>query len=156
MPMPAGAQRKRIKVNGVAKKAIELVGQLKVVWFAPTDLHLVDGSPEERRRFLDRSLCQMQPRYYQAWQKYRKVITQRAALLKRIRENQEDPSMLDYLDEQLVTQANVIMFERRRMLASLDERAHTFQEIITDAPDHIHTVYHPSFPIPHPPQPFAA
>jgi DNA replication and repair protein RecF len=147
MQMPAGAQRKRIKVNGVAKKAIELVGQLKVVLFAPTDLHLVDGSPEERRRFLDRSLCQMQPRYYQAWQKYRKVITQRAALLKRIRENQEGPSMLDYLDEQLVTQASVIMFERRRMLVSLDEQARTFQEIISGGREQLQMEYRPSFAI---------
>ena len=147
MQMPAGAQRKRIKVNGVAKKAIELVGQLKVVLFAPTDLHLVDGSPEERRRFLDRSLCQMQPRYYQAWQKYRKVITQRAALLKRIRENQEDPSMLDYLDEQLVTQASMIMYERRRMLVSLDEQARTFQEIISGGRERLQMEYRPSFAI---------
>ena len=147
MQMPAGMQRKRIKVNGVPKKAIELVGQLKVVLFAPTDLHLVDGSPEERRRFLDRSLCQLQPRYYQAWQKYRKVITQRAALLKRIRDNQENPSMLDYLDEQLVTQANLIMFERQRMLASLDQHAHTLQETISGGREHLQIVYRPSFAI---------
>jgi DNA replication and repair protein RecF len=143
--MSTGAQRKRIKVNGVAKKAIELVGQLKVVLFAPSDLHLVDGSPEERRRFLDRSLCQMQPRYYQAWQKYRKIITQRSALLKRIRENQEDPSMLDYLDEQLVTLANVIMFERQHMLSSLDEQAFTFQQIISGGREQLQIMYRPSF-----------
>lgn len=145
MQMPANAQRKRIKINGVAKKAIELVGQLKVVLFAPTDLHLVDGSPEERRRFLDRSLCQMLPRYYHAWQKYRKIITQRSALLKRIRENQEDPSMLDYLDEQLVAYASVIMFERRRMLAALDEHARMFQQILSGGQEHLHIAYRPSF-----------
>ena len=145
--LPASAQRKRIKVNGVPKKAVDLVGQMKVVLFAPTDLHLVDGSPEDRRRFLDRSLCQMRPRYYQAWQKYRKVITQRAALLKRIRENQEDPSMLSYVDEQLVAQANLIMFERRRMIAALNEQACIFQETISGGREHLQVVYHPSFSI---------
>lgn len=145
--LPASAQRKRIKVNGVPKKAVDLVGQMKVVLFAPTDLHLVDGSPEDRRRFLDRSLCQMQPRYYQAWQKYRKVITQRAALLKRIRENQEDPSMLSYLDEQLVAQANLIMFERRRMIAALNEQACIFQETISGGREHLQIAYRPSFSV---------
>lgn len=145
--MPVSMQRKRIKVNEVPKKAMDLVGQVKVVLFAPTDLHLVDGAPEERRRFLDRSLCQMQPRYYQAWQKYRKVITQRAALLKRIRENQEGPHMLDYLDEQLVTLANFIIFERRRMLASLNEQACQFQETISGGREHLQIVYRPSFNI---------
>jgi len=145
--MPASAQRKRIKVNGVPKKATELVGQMKVVLFAPSDLHLIDGSPEERRRFLDRSLCQTQPRYYQAWQKYRKVITQRAALLKRIRENQEDPSMLEFLDDQLVIQATVIIFERQHMLAALNEQARTFQDIISGGREHLQIVYRPSFNI---------
>src|SRR3984893_3945842 len=55
--LPATAQRKRIKVNTIPRKIIDLIGQMKVVLFAPTDLHLVDGSPEERRRLLDRSLC---------------------------------------------------------------------------------------------------
>lgn len=147
MEMPASMQRKRIKINGVPKRAIDLVGQVKVVLFAPTDLHLVDGAPEERRRFLDRSLCQLQPRYYQAWQKYRKVITQRAALLKRIRENQEDPSMLDYLDEQLVIYANLIIFERRRMLTSLNQQACQFQETISGGREQLQIVYRPSFSI---------
>ena len=29
---------------------MDLVGQMKVVLFAPTDLHLVDGSPDDRRK----------------------------------------------------------------------------------------------------------
>src|SRR5215831_7656951 len=60
--------RKRIKINGVPKRAIDLIGQVTVVLFAPHDLSLVDGPPEERRRFLDRGLCQMQPHYCQALQ----------------------------------------------------------------------------------------
>src|SRR5215467_4829724 len=56
---PHDRQRKRIKINGVPKRAIDLIGQVTVVLFAPNDLSLVAGSPEERRRFLDRALCQM-------------------------------------------------------------------------------------------------
>src|SRR5262252_8384477 len=48
---PQDRQRKRIKINGVPKRAIDLIGQVTVVLFAPHDLSLVDGSPEERRRF---------------------------------------------------------------------------------------------------------
>src|SRR5258708_4516688 len=63
---PSDRQRKRIKVNGVLKKSLDLFGLVTIVLFAPTDLGLVDGAPEERRRFLDRSLCQMRPQYCQA------------------------------------------------------------------------------------------
>ncbi len=143
--LPSNMQRKRIRINGVPKRGVDLIGQVTVVLFSPTDLRLVDGSPEERRRFLDRGLCQMQPRYCQALMKYRKVVTQRSALLKRVRENQEDPRMLDYLDEQLTTWANLIMFERQHMVASLNEQVDNLQATISGGREHLQIIYRPSF-----------
>lgn len=145
--LPANTPRKRVKVNAIPKKVIDLIGQMKVVLFAPTDLHLVDGSPEERRRFLDRTLCQIQPRYCQALVQYRKVITQRSALLKRIRDNQEDPRLLDYLDERLTTLANLIVFERQRMLAALNGQTSELQETLSGGREHLQIVYRPSFKV---------
>ncbi|GER87462.1 DNA replication and repair protein RecF [Dictyobacter vulcani] len=145
--LPAHAPRKRYKVNGVPKRTIDLIGQLKVVLFAPSDLHLVDGGPEERRRFLDRALCQVQPRYSVALVKYRKIVTQRSALLKRIRDNQEDPGMLNYLDEQLTQLANQIIYERRRMIDALNDRANEFQRAISGGREQLQIVYRPSFQV---------
>ncbi len=142
---PHDRQRKRIKINGVPKKAIDLIGHVIVVLFSPNDLSLVDGSPEERRRFLDRGLCQMQPHYCQALQKYRKIVTQRSALLKRIRENQEDPRMLDFLDEKLTELASMITFERRRMVDSLNQHVDELQAIISGGREHLTINYRPSF-----------
>jgi DNA replication and repair protein RecF len=144
---PHDRQRKRIKINGVPKRAIDLIGRVTVVLFSPNDLSLVDGSPEERRRFLDRGLCQMQPHYCQALQKYRKIVTQRSALLKRIRENQEDPRMLDFLDEKLTELATMITFERRRMVDSLNQHVDELQAIISGGREHLTIVYRPSFVI---------
>ena len=145
--LPSTTQRKRIKINGIPRKVIDLIGQMKVVLFAPTDLHLVSGSPEERRRFLDRALCQLQPPYCQALVQYRKIVTQRSALLKRIRDNQEDPRMLDYLDERLTALANKIIFERQRMLSSLNEQTSALQETLSGGREHLQLVYRPSFKI---------
>src|SRR5260370_28249306 len=142
---PNDRQRKRIKINSVPKRAIDLIGLVTVVLFSPNDLSLVDGSPEERRRFLDRGLCQMQPHYCQALQKYRKIVTQRSALLKRIRENQEDPRMLDFLDEKLTELATMITFERRRMVDSLNQHVDELQAIISGGREHLTIVYRPSF-----------
>ena len=145
--LPATTQRKRVKINTIPKKIIDLIGQMKVVLFAPTDLHLVDGSPEERRRFLDRSLCQVQPRYCQALVYYRKVITQRSALLKRIRDNAEDPRLLDYLDDRLTTLANLIIFERQRMVTALNEQTSLLQETLSGGREHLRILYRPSFKV---------
>lgn len=145
--LPAHSPRKRYKVNGVPRRTLDLIGQMKVVLFAPSDLHLVDGGPDERRRFMDRALCQLQPRYSQALVTYRKIVSQRSALLKRIRENQEDPKMLNYLDEQLTQLANQIIYERIRMIDALNEQANQFQQVISGGREHLRINYRPSFRI---------
>jgi DNA replication and repair protein RecF len=138
-------QRKRIKVNGVLKRSLDLFGLVTIVLFAPTDLSLVDGSPEERRRFLDRSLCQLRASYCQALLKYRKIVTQRSALLKRIRENQEDPRMLDYLDEKLTELANILMYERQHMVSALNKDVGDLQASLSGGQERLQIVYRPSF-----------
>ena len=144
LALPANAPRKRYKVNSVPKKTVDVIGQLKVVLFAPLDLHLVDGTPEERRRFLDRALCQVQPRYCQALLKYRKIVAQRSALLKRIRDNLEEPQMLNYLDEQLILLASQIIYERQRMVTTLNQYANEFQQAISGGREQLQIVYRPS------------
>ncbi|MDQ6659567.1 MAG: DNA replication and repair protein RecF, partial [Chloroflexota bacterium] len=147
IPVPATMQRKRVKINTIPKRAVDLIGKLNVVLFAPTDLSLVDGSPEERRRFLDRALSQVRPRYWQALLQYRKIVTQRSALLKRIRENQEDARMLEYLDTQLVSRATILMFERQRMLTALNEQVDPLQEKLSGGREHLQVLYRPSFKV---------
>lgn len=145
--LPTTLPRKRVKINDVPKKTMDLIGQMKVVLFAPTDLHLVDGSPDERRRFLDRALCQVQSRYCQALVTYRKIVTQRAALLKRVRDNLDEPRMLDYLDDQLTQLANLIMYERQHMITTLNQQANCYQEAISGGHEQLEIVYRPSFKV---------
>jgi DNA replication and repair protein RecF len=145
--LPASTQRKRLKINSIPRRTIDVIGQMKVVLFAPLDLHLVDGSPEERRRFLDRALCQIQPRYCQAIVKYRKIVTQRSALLKRIRENLEDPRMLDFLDEQMAQLASQIIYERQRMVQIINQQVDPLQTAISGGREHLRIIYRPSFKV---------
>jgi len=114
--MAAGAFRKRVRVNGAPRRAIDLVGTAPVVVFAPTDLDLVTGGPSLRRHFLDLTLCQTHHNYCRALSQYQKVIAQRSALLKRIREGLETPQSLAYWDDQLVRLALPIMRERADFL----------------------------------------
>ncbi|HCI80524.1 MAG TPA: DNA replication and repair protein RecF [Ktedonobacter sp.] len=145
MELPANTPRKRIKINDIPRRTMDLIGQLKVVLFAPTDLHLVDGPPDERRRFLDRALCQISPHYCQDLVKYRKIVLQRSAMLKRIRDYQEDPRLLDYLDDQLATLASHICTKRQQMVESLNGEANSFQSAISGGREQLCIVYRPSF-----------
>jgi DNA replication and repair protein RecF len=122
-PLAPGAQRKRIRVNGAPRRAMDLLGQVTVVVFTPRDLELVEGEPSQRRRFLDMTLCQVRPAYCRALSQYHKVVAQRAALLRRIRDGEESPHALEYWDEQLARLAAPIMLERAAFLGQAEVSA---------------------------------
>lgn len=74
---------KRIKINGVETlKMGELMGNINSVFFNPDELKLIKESPDDRRRFLDISLSQMDKKYYYALARYKKILYQRNKLLK--------------------------------------------------------------------------
>lgn len=75
--------KKNVFVNGVpVKKSGELMGNINSVFFNPGELKLIQQSPEDRRRFMDVALSQMDRQYYYTLQNYRKILEQRNNLLK--------------------------------------------------------------------------
>lgn len=74
---------KRFTVNRRQVRARDAAGRLQVVLFEPEDLNLLTGSPARRRRYLDMTLVQADPRYAQALSRYTRVVTQRNQLLHR-------------------------------------------------------------------------
>ena len=73
----------RGRVNGApVPRARDLLGVVRATVFAPEDLGLVRGDPEERRRFLDTLATQRLPRYHGSRQDYDRVLRQRNTLLR--------------------------------------------------------------------------
>jgi DNA replication and repair protein RecF len=75
--------QQRLKVNGVPRRAIDVVGQVNVVLFSPEDLELIAGAPAGRR-YLDVMLCQVDPHYCRVLQQYNHVVLQCNALLRQL------------------------------------------------------------------------
>lgn len=117
---PEGNQaRKRFKVDGVPRRPMDVVGKLPAVLFSPEDLDLISGPPEVRRRDLGNLIAQVDRRAFQALGRYTRVLTQRNALLRQIREGTAEPDQLDYWDEQLIADGAVLMAARARCAAAL-------------------------------------
>jgi DNA replication and repair protein RecF len=81
---PGRANRARVNRNPV-RRPRQVLGILRTVLFAPEDLALVKGDPEQRRRYLDELLIAQAPRYAGVRSDYERVIRQRTALLKSAR-----------------------------------------------------------------------
>lgn len=76
-------KRKRVTVNGAEPPRIgDALGQVGAVIFSPSDVSIVQGSPAERRRFLDIVLSLNSPGYLAALQRYRQVLRHRNAALR--------------------------------------------------------------------------
>ncbi len=76
-----GALEKRVTHDGAKRTLASHIGHLQITLFEPTDLELVSGSPDGRRRYLDFILCQTDRHYLKTLQNYRRVLKQRNALL---------------------------------------------------------------------------
>ena len=137
--------RKTIRINGVDKRVMDLVGHLNVVMFLPQDLQLIEGGPSERRRFMDATLGQVDATYLQAVDTYDKVLPQRNALLRRIAERQAAPAELEYWDERLVAAGAIIVAGRQRFLRELEYIAQRAHLDLTGRRETLELRYQPSF-----------
>ena len=123
----------RGRVNGApVPRARDLLGVVRATVFAPEDLGLVRGDPEERRRFLDTLATQRLPRYHGSRQDYDRVLRQRNTLL-RSAGGRLPPSALATLevwDEKLASAGAEIWSERLRLVAELTPRVElTYQHL---------------------------
>jgi DNA replication and repair protein RecF len=81
---PGRANRARLNRAPVTRPR-QVLGVLRTVLFAPEDLALTKGDPDQRRRFLDDLLVASAPRYAGVRADYERVLRQRTALLKSLR-----------------------------------------------------------------------
>jgi DNA replication and repair protein RecF len=111
--------RRVIEVDGVRKRAFDLPGIFRVTLFWPDDLGLVKAGPDQRRRFLNQMLVQVQPGYARALAGLRRVLEQRNSLLKRMAAGEESPGVLEVWDEELIRVAGEISAAREMAVKEL-------------------------------------
>ena len=114
-----GSIRKRIRVNGVARRAAALTGVLRTVLFAPEEMLLVAGSPSLRREAIDRVAGQRSPAYARDIAAYGRALQQRNGLLRLIREEQATRTELRFWDTALLEAGTAVREERQRLLAEM-------------------------------------
>lgn len=106
--------KKEFSVNNeLYEKFSAHVGKFPCVIITPDDVQIITDGSEERRRFMDALMCQLDAGYMQSLMEYNKVIQQRNSLLKVFAERkQQDYNLLDVYDAQLVKTGNYV-FEKR-------------------------------------------
>jgi DNA replication and repair protein RecF len=98
----------------------EALGLLRSVVFAPEDIAVVKGDPDQRRRYVDDLLVAMRPRYAGVRADYERVLRQRTALLKSAKARGAVPAgALEAWDDHLVAAGVQLTVGRLRLVAEL-------------------------------------
>lgn len=121
----AGRANRAQRNGSPVPRARDILGVLRTVLFAPEDLAIVRGDPNERRRFLDDLIVARSPRLAGVRADYERVLRQRAALLKSAAAARRggDLSTLDVWDAHLAEHGAQLLQARLAAVAALREPA---------------------------------
>lgn len=117
------AFRREALVDRRKVRLMDLLGTLRVVLFLPSDVALITGSPSDRRRYLDITLCQTDRFYCRTLSGYNKVLEQRNAALRRLAETSQGHEVLAIFTEKLVDLGSQILARRAKFVAELAREA---------------------------------
>ncbi len=148
--------RKEVLLDGVKTPPSQVIGHFNAVIFLPQMTRILEGAPEDRRRYLNLAIAQSDPAYTRALSEYNQALTQRNALLKLLQERGGDSSQLEYWDEVIASRGAMIIKARITAIQELEQLAVRIHEKLTHSSEVIRLIYQPSYdPIPVPQGQFA-
>lgn len=148
--------RKEILLDGLERKVSDAVGAFNAVLFQPQSLRVVEGSPEERRRYLNLTLAQAVPQYAATLADYNRALSQRNALLKLLNERGGDPGQLAYWDELLAATGASLIATRIQSIQELERLAARAHSQLTRGAEVLRLSYEPAYdPLPQPERQYA-
>ena len=136
--------RRQALLNRRKVRLMDLLGAMRVVLFLPEDVQLVTGSPANRRRYMDITLCQIDPVYCRTLSNYNKVLEQRNAVLRQIAEGRARQDVLSIYTDKLVELGSAIFLRRATFLAEISrETQRIHYETLTEGRESIRLLYLP-------------
>ena len=130
---PGSSNRARINRSPLPRSR-ELLGVLRLVTFAPEDLALVRGDPDQRRRFLDELVVLRTPRIAGVRADYDRILRQRNSLLRSAAagRGRRDLSTLDVWDEHLAAAGGELLDTRLTLIRQLSPHvAEAYDQLAT-------------------------
>lgn len=141
----AARVRKEILLDGVKQKMVQAVGHFSAVVFLPQSTRIVEGSPEDRRRFLNLAIGQVNPAYTEALMDFNRAVQQRNALLKLLAERGGDEGQLDFWDEEISRWGGFLIHTRIQALYELEQITAPIHRQLTGGKEGLAFLYQPSY-----------
>ncbi len=143
--------RKEVLLDGVKRPLSQVVGHFNAVLFAPHMTQIIEGAPDERRRFLNLTLAQVIPGYATVLSEYVHILEQRNALLKQLQAYPGNLTQLEVWDQELTARGAQLMYWRIQALQEIERLAARIHLELTRGAEILRLMYRPScepLPIP--------
>jgi DNA replication and repair protein RecF len=116
-------KRKRVRIDGsIPERMSQALGALPTVMFSPSDVDLIIGPPNSRRRLLDIVLALTTRGYLDALQRYRAALARRnAALRESARSGRQSTASVAVWEPALAEHGAVLWRERRAWVAQVED-----------------------------------
>jgi DNA replication and repair protein RecF len=139
--------KKELAINGsVYSKLMDHVGLIPVVMIAPDDHSIIDEGSEERRRFIDNTISQIDHLYLEDLVSYNKVLQQRNASLKQFAYRKAfDATLIESFNVSLASFGKKIFEKRDYFLGAMVPLIIKYYNIISREKETIAAVYHSIF-----------
>ncbi len=129
---------KQLSVDGkVSQRLTDYCSCLSVVAFSPEELIMVSGSPEQRRRYLDRAVFSSDAVYLRLYHDYYRALKQRNQLLR-----ERNYFAMEAWNEQLVETATRLTLARVNYLNELAPLFSAFYSVISGSDEVGRLCYH--------------
>ncbi len=135
--------KKEIQLNGVPyNKFSSHIGKFPVVMVAPDDVQLITGGSEDRRKFIDTIISQLDASYLQQLIIYNKLLQSRNSLLKQFAEQgKRDYSLLEVIENQMISPSEIIYATRKKFLETYIASAKEMYKMIAETDEGIQIEY---------------
>jgi len=143
--------RKEILIDGAKKSVNDAIGHFNAVIFVPQMSQIIEGAPEDRRRYLNLALAQSTPAYARVLGEYNQALTQRNALLKMLGERGGTGDQLEVWDDALTRLGSQIILWRIEAIQQIERLASRVHFELTHGSEILRLSYDPAYdPLPKP------
>lgn len=125
--------KKIVKINNnEVKKISDYITNLNVILVSPEDINILQGTPAERRNFLNIELSQISKNYIKKYNEFNRILKIRNNYLKMLyKSSNTDMRYLDSVTENLIEREIDIYQERKRFIDLINERVSKIYEDIS-------------------------
>lgn len=124
--------KRKYLVDGVSRRRKDILGYLPLVLFRPEDVEIISGSPDIRRKFLDRLMIQVDKEYEHSLSTYEQALRRRNKILDAVRDGTASRYSLAFWDGLLIKHGQVIQEKRRELtdyINNLFEKSDLFKKL---------------------------